>query len=101
MVDSIEKRDFHRMNIDNDATVSIVDLKETFTVRVKDLSATGLQFNTSHQLSESQQLDVYIEPGKAGTTMPFSAQMEVIHVEEIVPEKQYTVGCKIIKMLAS
>ena len=99
MVDSVDKRDFHRMNIDSNATVSIADSNETFTARVKDLSATGLQFHTSHQLIEAQQLSVYIEPGKTGITLPFSAQVEVIHVEEVEPEKEYMVGCKIVEML--
>jgi len=99
MVDSVDKRNFHRMHIDSDVVVNVVESHETFTARVKDLSATGLQFLTSHQLSESQQLNVNIEPGKTGITLPFHALVEVIHVEEIVAEKEYSVGCKIIEML--
>jgi len=99
MVDSADKRDFHRMNIDSDATVGLADSSETFTARVKDLSATGLQFHTSHQLVEDQKLSIHIEPGKTGITLPFHALVEVIHIEEIVPEKEYMVGCKITEML--
>jgi len=99
MVDSADKRNFHRMNIDSSGTVSLANSAETFTVHVKDLSATGLQFNTSHQFEEAQQVSVRIEPGKTGITLPFHAQVEVIHIEEIVPEKEYAVGCKILEML--
>jgi len=99
MVDSVDKRDFHRMVIDSDATVTTVDTSETFSTTVKDLSATGLQFHTSHDLAIGDMLNVHIEPGKSGITLPFHAKVEVIHVEEIVPEKEYSVGCKIIEML--
>lgn len=99
MVDSADKRDFHRMNIDSDATVTRVDTNTTFMVRVKDLSASGLQFLTSHELSEHDKLKVQIEPGKTGITLPFHALTEVVHIEEIVPEKEYSVGCKIVEML--
>jgi len=99
MVDSVEKRDFHRMNIDSDATVKLADSSDTFIVHVKDLSATGLQFHTGHELSEAQQLSIRIEPGKTGITLPFHAKVEVIHIEEIVPETSYAVGCKILEML--
>jgi len=99
MVDSVDKRNFHRMNIDSDVAITTTKGHETFTARVKDLSATGLQFHTSHLFSEGQQLNVNIEPGKTGITLPFHALVEVIHVEEIVPEKEYNVGCKIKEML--
>lgn len=99
MVDSVDKRNFHRMNIDSDVVVNVVESHETFTARVKDLSATGLQFLTGHKLSEGLQLNVNIEPGKTGITLPFHALVEVIHVEEVIPEKEYHVGCKIKEML--
>jgi len=99
MVDSVEKRNFHRMNIDSDATVSLADSTETLTVRVKDLSASGLQFHTSHEFSEAQKMNIRIEPGKTGITLPFHAQVEVIYIEEITPEVEYKVGCKIVNML--
>ena len=99
MVDSEEKRNFHRMNIDSDASVTLASSNESFTVRVKDLSATGLQFRTHHELSPGDELLVYIEPGKAGITLPFHARVAIIHVEEIVAEREYSMGCKLIEML--
>jgi len=99
MVDSADKRDFHRMSIDSDMTVKSMKTSEVFIARVKNLSATGLQFHTSHELTEGEELDVSIEPGKTGITLPFHAVVQIVHIEEVIPEKEYSIGCKIKEML--
>jgi len=99
MVDSEEKRDFRRMEVDSDITVRLLGGKQVITARIKDLSATGLNFHTSHELMVGEELDVNIEPGKAGITLPFHALVRIVHIEEIIPEIEYAIGCKIKEML--
>ncbi|MCK4742362.1 MAG: PilZ domain-containing protein [Sulfuriflexus sp.] len=99
MVDSDDKRDFRRMSVDSDITVCLLGSSNVITARMKDLSASGLQFHTSHELMVGEELEVNIEPGKAGSTLPFHALVRVVHIEEIVPETEYAIGCKIKEML--
>jgi len=99
MVDSEDKRGFRRMTVDSDITVRLLSSNNMITARIKDLSATGLQFHTSHELMIGEELDVNIEPGKAGITLPFHALVSVVHIEEIVPEVEYAIGCAIKEML--
>ena len=99
MVDSEDKRDFRRMTVDSDITVCLSGSSTVITARMKDLSASGLQFHTSHELMVGEELEVNIEPGKAGITLPFHALVRIVHIEEIVPETEYAIGCKIKEML--
>ena len=99
MVDSEDKRDFRRMAVDSDITVRLLGSSQVITARVKDLSATGLNFHSSHELMVGEELDVNIEPGKAGITLPFHALVRIVHIEEIVPDSEYAIGCRIKEML--
>ena len=99
MVDSEDKRDFRRMTVDSDITVCLLGSSHVITARMKDLSASGIQFHTSHELMVGEELEVNIEPGKAGITLPFHAVVRVVHIEEIIPETEYSIGCKIKEML--
>lgn len=100
MVDSEDKRDFRRMTVDSDITVCLSGGSgHVITARMKDLSASGLQFHTSHELMVGEELEVNIEPGKAGITLPFHAVVRIVHIEEITPEIEYAIGCKIKEML--
>jgi len=99
MVDSVDKRGFHRMSVDSDITVSLLGSSKVITARIRDLSASGLQFHTSHELMVGEELEVSIEPGMAGITLPFRARVRIVHIEEIAPETEYAIGCKIQEML--
>lgn len=99
MVDSEDKRDFRRMTVDSDITVCLSGSRNVITARMKDLSASGLQFHTRHELMVGEELEVNIEPGKAGITLPFHAVVRVVHIEEIISETEYAIGCKIKEML--
>jgi len=99
MVDSEDKRNFRRMTVDSDITVCLLGSGHVITARMKDLSASGLQFHTSHELMIGEELEVNIEPGKAGITLPFHAVVRIVHIEEIIPETEYAIGCKIKEML--
>ena len=99
MVDSEEKRGFRRMTVDSDITVRLLGSSNVITARIKDLSATGLQFHTSHGLMVGEELDVNIDPGKADITLPFHALVRVVHIKEIIPDAEYAIGCIIKEML--
>ena len=99
MVDSEDKRDFRRMTIDSVISVRATSTDEQFVARATNLSATGLSFYTEKQVTEGDTFEINIEPGNAQISQALHAMVEAVHVEETVPETEYSIGCRILEIL--
>jgi len=99
MVDSEDKRDFRRMTIDSMISVRVVSTDEQFVARVTNLSATGLLFHTEKVVAEGESLEIKIEPGDADCGQALHAMVEAVHADELVPETEYSIGCRILEIL--
>lgn len=98
MVDSAEQRNFPRMTISGKVTVHVLEEDVIFTASARNLSASGLSFNCAKQLHKGDELEISIAPGKEGATLPLHAVVEVVRVDEIVPGREYAMGCLIKEM---
>ncbi len=89
-----EKRDFPRMAIGTELTFNISGENKTFKGFCKNLSHTGIQFDTAEALSEAKLLEVVID-SKTDKFQPMKATINVIRVEQIT-DKQYRVSGEIL-----
>lgn len=74
-----DQRGFHRMDIDSEVTFRVLGSDESFIGKTKDLSATGLSFQTDKQVSAGDTLHISVKPGKA-ITPPLEVMVTVIRV---------------------
>ena len=81
MQDYSEKRDFIRMTVACDMQIRDRDSGHTETVRLEDLSATGMRFFTEHELAEGCALDATITP-HSDITPPMQAEIRVLRCQE-------------------
>ena len=97
MVDSSDKRDFRRMNVEIKAHFKICGHDEFFEGLVSDLSATGILLITSRRLVAGEELEVKVKPEKV-VVPPLYAKVKVLRVDHVEGE-DYRAGCKITEML--
>jgi len=97
MVDSSDKRDFRRMNVEIKARFKVNGGDEFFEGTVADLSATGILLTTQTPLASGDELEVKVKPEMA-VVPPLYARVKVLRVD-IDNDKTYRAGCKITEML--
>lgn len=96
MQDYSEKRDFYRMALNCKARYRVEGGSAVEQATVKDLSAGGLQLQTTSEVDAGATLNVEIQPGKS-ITPPLHAVVEVIRCA--AGSEGYTVACSIERML--
>ena len=89
-----EKRDFIRMKINSEVTISQAGDKHSGICR--DLSGAGMSVETDYAFSTGSKLDVAIEQ-KGDTHLPFHASAEVTRVDEI-EEGKFLIGLSILEI---
>ncbi len=98
MVDSSDKRDFRRMNVDIRAIYKVNGDSEFLEGKVTDLSATGLLLKTLSPLSAGDGLEVKVKPDKS-VVPPLYAKVKVLRIEQS-DDGEYQAGCQITEMLS-
>ncbi len=89
-----EKRDFPRMAIGTELTFNVSGENRTFKGFCKNLSHTGIQFETAEALPGGKLLEVVID-SKTDKFEQMKATINVIRVEQIT-DKQYSVAGEIL-----
>jgi len=79
IVGKSDQRGFLRMGIESELTFQISGKNETYTGKTKDLSATGICFNTDQVVAEGDVLQISVKPG-TDITPPLEAMLTVIRV---------------------
>jgi len=98
MVDSSDKRDFRRMNVEIKARFKVNGGDEFFEGTVADLSATGILLTTQTPLANGDELEVKVKPEMA-VVPPLYARVKVLRVD-VEQGDNYRAGCKITEMLS-
>jgi len=95
MLNYDDKRDFYRMMINSDVTVTIIDDEANSTIRAtcRDLSATGMAIEMPHPVEENTKVKISVESANA-TVQPLDAIGKVVRVTEESAEC-YLVGVNI------
>lgn len=98
MIDYAEKRSFIRMTMDCDMQLHGTSQYNTETVRLEDLSACGMRFNTSRALNEGEALAVTIQP-LSDITPPMEAMISVVRCEQTAEDGPFDVRAVIDHIL--
>lgn len=98
MVDSSDKRNFRRMNVDIRAVYKLNGENEFLEGMVTDLSATGILLKTRSPLSQGDEMEVKVKPEKA-VVPPLYAKVKVLRVSQS-DNGEYQAGCEITEMLS-
>ncbi len=95
-----EKRDFYRMAVECAARYRVAGTDSVQTATVKDLSASGVQLRTDHEVDAGAVLNVEIQPGKA-ITPPLHAVAKVIRCTPAGTGQGggFSIACTIERML--
>ncbi len=93
-----EKRDFYRMAVDCAARYRVDGAGSVQNATVKDLSASGVQLRTGHEVDSGATLNVEIQPGKA-ITPPLHAVAKVIRCTP-TDDGGFSIACSIERMLS-
>ena len=98
MVDSSDKRDFRRMNVEIKAVFKVNDSADMHKGVVDDLSATGLRLLTDVRVASGDTIEIRVKPEKV-VVPPLHAIVKVMRVENSEGAMRYSVGCEITEML--
>lgn len=90
-----ERREFHRMRINAELTYNIHGENRTFRGFCRNLSHTGIQFETANALAEGQSI-VAILDSKDSRFKPLNASVNIIRIEK-TDDKQYRIAGKIVE----
>jgi hypothetical protein len=90
-----EKRDYLRMRVGAQLSCAIQGESTTFLGYCKNLSHTGIQFETARAVPEGSILEVTIE-SKSSKFNPMKATIKVIRLDQI-SDKQYMVAGEILE----
>ncbi|XQW83508.1 PilZ domain-containing protein [Thalassotalea piscium] len=93
-----DKRDFYRMMVNSDVTVTIIDdeANSTLLATCRDLSATGLAIEMSHPMELNTLVKVSID--SANHTVPsLNVEGKVVRVKEETPDC-YLIGINITEI---
>ncbi|MES9845697.1 MAG: PilZ domain-containing protein [Candidatus Sedimenticola sp. PURPLELP] len=101
MLESLDKRDFRRMEIDTPARMRLQGEDGIAEVRVRDLSATGVLLWAGVSVAAESTLAVEIPPG-TDSTPPFQAMLKVVRCVplEAGDGEGYSLACAIEKLLS-
>jgi len=98
MVDSSDKRDFRRMNVEIKAVFKVNDNAEMHKGVVDDLSATGLRLQTDQKVAPGDTIEIRVKPEKV-VVPPLHAVLKVLRIEDAEGDARFSVGCEITEML--
>jgi len=98
MVDSSDKRDFRRMNVEIKAVFKVNGDTKMQDGVVTDLSATGLRILTDTRVIIGDEIDVKVKPAKT-VVPPLYARVKVLRVDVKESGPKYQLGCEITEML--
>ncbi len=90
-----EKREYFRMRIDSEFTYHIPDKNRTLSGVCKNLSHTGIQFETTYALTEGQSIEATLD-SKDSRFKPLNARVNVIRIEK-TDNNLYRVAGEIIE----
>ncbi|WMN60389.1 PilZ domain-containing protein [Pseudoalteromonas xiamenensis] len=90
-----DKRRFMRMNVNTQATITVLDTGQKLQAHCQDLSATGMSLLVSEPVEVNAMLEVYID-SSGSTTPPLSAHARVLRVTQ-EGDGEYIVGVEISK----
>jgi len=95
MVNYDDKRDFYRMMLNSDVTVTVIDdeANSQFLATCRDLSATGMAIEMPHPLEVNTQVKVNVDSVN-GSVQPLDVTGRVVRVNEESSEC-YLVGINI------
>ncbi|MBI4710810.1 MAG: PilZ domain-containing protein [Nitrospirae bacterium] len=89
-----DRREYNRMRIDSEVTCKIDGNEKTFKGFCKNLSHTGILFETGEPVSLSQSLSVVIETG-TNKFRPLQAVIDIVRVEQQA-DNNYEVAGRIL-----
>jgi len=89
-----EKRIFARLEIDAEMLFTLSDDMNTYRGHCRNLSHTGIQFDTEHAISEGKTINITIDT-KSDKFDPMNAKVEVLRIEDH-DHNQYRVSGKIL-----
>lgn len=98
MVDSSDKRDFRRMNVEIRAIFKVNGDQNMQEGIVTDLSATGLKILTDTRVVIGDEIDVKVKPAKT-VVPPLYARVKVLRIDVNEESPKYHLGCEITEML--
>ena len=98
MVNYDDKRDFYRMMLNSDVSVTIIDdeANSTILATCRDLSATGMAIEMSHPIELNTNVRVSIE-STSSTVQPLDVQGKVVRVTEESTDT-YLIGINIAEI---
>lgn len=87
MVNYDDKRNFYRMMLNSDVTVTIIDdeANSTLMATCRDLSATGIAIEMGHPLEINTNVKVSVE-SSGNIVQPLDVRGKVVRVTEEGPE---------------
>ena len=90
-----DKRDYYRMKINADLTFNVQGADEPCKGFCRNLSHTGIQFETAYALSGGQMIEVVLS-SKDVRIKPLRALAEVVRVD-VIDRTTYQVSGKIVQ----
>ncbi len=98
MVNYDDKRNFYRMMLNSDVSVTIIDDEANSTVLAtcRDLSATGMAFDMSHPLELNTNVRVSVD-SSGNAVQPLDVKGKVVRVTEESTEC-YLIGINIAEI---
>lgn len=88
-----EKRIFARLEVNTEVQFTLSDDMNTYRGQCRNLSHTGIQFDTEHALSKGKTINITVDT-KNDKFDPMNAKVEVLRIED--HDKQYRVSGKIL-----
>lgn len=92
-----EKRNFHRMSVDCALSFNVLGDKQAATGQCKNLSATGVLFETFHPMSIGSRIQINITPQKS-VVAPLNAVAEIVRVEHRGAKNIYQIAARITQL---
>ncbi|CCQ12363.1 hypothetical protein PALB_32640 [Pseudoalteromonas luteoviolacea B = ATCC 29581] len=88
-----DKRRFMRMNINTQATITVLETGHKLTAHCQDLSATGMSLVVEEPIEVDAVVEVHIE-SSGGTVLPLNVHAKVLRVAQ-ESDEEYIVGVEI------
>ena len=82
MLNTDEKRNYIRMNLDCDLTYKLVDSEQTYHGRCTSLSGAGISFISELPFKAGKGLEIHVHP-KNSLTPPMTAFIEAVRCTEL------------------
>jgi len=93
-----DKRNFYRMMLNSDVTVTIIDdeINSTLVATCRDLSATGMAIEMTHPIEINTNVRVCMD-SSGNTIQPLDVKGKVVRVTEETPDN-YLIGINIAEI---